>query len=223
MEKTTQKKSAATTLTVIGLAVMLLLSLTQLLPQLRWAGAAVFVGVAFFFIVEAVAKTPKAQSGLRFSSFLADMKKPGVLLLVLLPVVTGIVPLFLGDLLFDHAFSAHVLGRVEGMLTFENILLLVFQVVVLALGEEIAWRGFFLGRSMQKLPFWLCALLSSLLFAMGHISDAGILLLLYDLSFVFIDSVIFSVIYKKSGNCLISTVSHIIGNAAGLLVCFFLI
>ena len=216
------KQKTGTMLTCIGIIVMVLLSLTQLAPQLRMAGYSVFVGVALFFIVEAVTKTPKEQSGLRFKTFAADIKKPGVLLWVLLPIVTGILPLLLGDLIFDHGFSAHVLGRVDGMLTFDNILLLVVQVIVLAMGEEIAWRGFFLGRSMQKLPFWLCAVFSSILFAMGHIADAGIWLLLYDLSFVFIDSMIFSVIYKKSGNCLVSTVSHIAGNAVGMLLCLFL-
>lgn len=209
-------------LTAAGLIAMILLSLTQLVPSLRLAGYAVFVGVAFFFLVEAVCKTPKEQSGLRFKSVCSDMKKPGVLIWVLLPVVTAIVPILLGDFLFDHAFSAHVLGRVDGMLTFENIPLLFLQVIVLALGEEIAWRGFFLGKSVQRFPFWLTAVGASLLFAMGHVSDASILLLLYDLSFVFIDSMVFSVLYKKTGNCLVSAVSHIIGNAVGLLVCFFL-
>lgn len=218
MNNHVQNKS--TVFTRIGLAVMILLSLTQLIPSLRLAGYSVFVGIAFFFLVEAVAKTPKAQSGLRFGSLFADLKKPGVLVWMLLPVITGIVPLFLGDWIFDHAFSAHVLGRVDGMLSFGNILLLVAQVIILAWGEEIAWRGFFLGKSMQRLPFWLCAIISSVLFAMGHISQAGILLLLYDLCFVFIDSMIFSIVFKKSGNCLVSTVSHILGNAAGLLVCY---
>ncbi len=219
----TQKKSKSAILAAIGMIVMILLSLTQLVPRLRLAGIAVLVGVAFFFIVKAVAKTPRPQSGLCFKSFFFDLKKPGVLLWTLLPIVTGIVPIFIGDLIFDHAFSAHVLDRVDGMLSFENILLLLFQVLILAWGEEIAWRGFFLGNSMKKFPFWLCAVVSSVLFAMGHISDAGIWLLLYDLSFVFIDSMIFSIIFRKSGNCLVSTVSHILGNVAGLIVCFFLI
>ena len=224
MEKASirQKGKSAANLTAAGMSAKILLSLTQLIPTLRFAGYAVFVGVACFFVAEAIEKTPKSQSALRFGSFWSDLKKPTVLLWVLLPVVTAIVPILLGDLNFDHAFSAHVVGRVDGMLSFENILLLVCQVVILALGEEIAWRGFFLERSMRRFPFLLCAVVSSVLFAMGHISDAGIALLLYDLSFVLIDSILFSVIYKKSGNCLVSAASHVLGNAVGLMACLLL-
>ncbi len=209
-------------LITIGLLAMILLSLTQLVPSLRFAGYGVFVGIAFFFIVEGVAKTPNAQSALRFRGFTRDIRKPRVIPWVLLPVVTAILPMLLGDAIFSGGFSRHVMGRVDGMLTFDNLPLLVFQVFILAFGEEIAWRGFFLHRAAQKVPFALAAVVSSLLFAMGHISDAGVGLLLYDLLFVFIDSMIFSIIFKKSGNCLVSTVSHIIGNAAGILVCLIL-
>ena len=217
-----QPQKTSRILVTTGVIVMILLSLTQLVPALKLAGYSVFVGIAFFFIVEAVAKTPKGQSGLRFKTFWSDMKKPGVLLWVLLPVVTAVVPLLLDRWFLKMDFAAHVVGRTDGMLSFENTFMLIVQVVILAWGEEIAWRGFFVGKTMGRYPFWLCAVVSSVLFACGHISDGPIGLLLYDLSFVFIDSLIFSVIYRKSGNCLVSTVSHIIGNAVGLAATFLM-
>lgn len=222
-DNTIQTKEKGRVLTTIGLIVMLLLSLTQLIPELSLAGISVFVGVALFFIVEAIAKTPKAQSGLRFKSFVSDVKKPGVVIWALLPIVTAIVPLMLGDLLMNNGYSAHVIERAGAMLTYENIPMLAFQVIILAFGEEIAWRGFFVGKSVKWLPFWLCAVVSSLLFAIGHIASGDILLVLFDIGFVFIDSMIFAIIYKKSGNCLVSTASHIIGNVVGLVACFVVI
>ena len=42
----------------------------------------------------------------------------------------------------------------------------------------------------------------------------------YDIVTVFIDSLIFSVIYYKSGNCVISIFSHILGNAISLIAVF---
>ncbi|WP_455580697.1 CPBP family intramembrane glutamic endopeptidase [Dysosmobacter sp.] len=178
------------------------------------------MGIAFFFITEAIEKTPKNESGLRLEGFFSDLKKPSVLVWVLLPVATAIIPFVLDDLTLHMNFAEHVLGRTDGMLSFENVAMLVFQVIILAWGEEIAWRGFFVGKSMGRFPFWLCAIVSSLLFAIGHISDGAAGAILYDIGFVFIDSMIFAVIYKKSGNCLVSTVSHIIGNAVGLAYCF---
>ena len=222
-ENTTQSQNKSAVLITIGLIVMLLLSLTQLVPSLRLAGYSVLVGIAFFFVVEAVAKTPKDQSGLRFGSFLSDLKKPGVLIWVLLPVVTAVIPLLLDKWVLHMGFGEHVIGRTDGMLSFENITVLTLQVIILALGEEIAWRGFFVGKSMSRFPFWLCAVVSSVLFAGGHISDGAVALVLYDISFVYIDSMIFAIIYKKSGNCLISTVSHIIGNVVGMILTFMVI
>ena len=54
------KKSAL--LTMIGVVIMILLTVTKAVPSSNIAGYSVFVGIAFFFIVEAVSKTPNAES-----------------------------------------------------------------------------------------------------------------------------------------------------------------
>ncbi|NBJ93278.1 hypothetical protein [Parablautia muri] len=41
-----------------------------------------FVGIAFFFITEAVDKTQNSESGLRFNTIAMVLKKPGIALLV---------------------------------------------------------------------------------------------------------------------------------------------
>lgn len=92
--------------------------------------------------------------------------------------------------------------------------------IILALGEEIAWRGFFVGKTMEKVPFVIIMIVSSLLFTMGHLSTGTWKLLLFDILFVFIDSCIFAVIFKKSDNCAVSTIAHIVGNCVGIAVCF---
>ena len=73
---------------------------------------------------------------------------------------------------------------------------------------------------MKVFPFWICAVVSSLTFAAGHIAAGNIGIVVYDVATVFIDSLIFSVIYHKSGNCVISTFSHILGNAISIVVVF---
>lgn len=92
--------------------------------------------------------------------------------------------------------------------------------IIAAFGEEIAYRGFLLGKGMKLFPFWLCALVSSVVFAAGHIAEGNIGLVAYDVTTIFIDSLIFSVIYHKSGNCVISTFSHILGNTVALVATF---
>lgn len=209
-----EDKSAA--FTTIGLIAMILLTATKVTPSSQIAGYSVFVGIAFFFIVEAVAKTWGAESGLRFKTVLADIRKPGVLLWMLLPIVSAVATLIIGNLIFSGEFVSHVMGRTSVILSFNKIPLLVGQVIIAALGEEIAFRGFFLGKTMKIFPFWLCAVASSVVFAAGHIAAGNVGLVVYDTATIFIDSMIYAIIYRKSGNCLVSTISHILCNAAGI-------
>ena len=215
------KRSAV--LTLIGIAVMILLAFTKVVPSSNIAGYSVFVGIAFFFIIEAVAKTPNAESGLRFDTIVEDIKKPGVIVWLLLPSVSGIVTLVVGNLMFSGDFVVHVMGRTSSILSFDKIALLIGQVIIAAFGEEIAYRGFFLGKGMKIFPFWFCAVVSSLAFAAGHIATGDMGIVVYDIAAVFIDSLIFSVIYHKSGNCVISTFSHILGNAISIATVFLFV
>lgn len=217
MKGSTQANKGAV-LTVIGLILMVLLTITKAVPSSSIAGYSVLVGIAFFFIVEAVEKTPDAESGLRFKTILADMKKPGVLPWMLLPIVSAVATLMVGNMLFSGEFVSHVMGRTGSMLSFDRVALLIGQVILAALGEEIAFRGFFVGKAMKLFPFWPCALISSVVFAAGHIAVGNVGIVAYDIMTIFIDSILYAIVYRKSGNCLASTISHIFCNAVGIAV-----
>lgn len=206
------KKSAV--LTAIGAAAMVLLTATKVAPSSTIAGYSVFVGIVFFFLTEG--KTPGDQSGLRFCTVASDLKKPGVLLWALLPSVSGIATLAVGSWIFQGEFAAHIVGRTDSILSFDHVALLMGQVILGALGEEIAFRGFLLGKTTKFFPVWACAVASSAAFAAGHIAPGGTAIVAYDVATVFLDSLIFSVIYQKSGNCVISTLSHILANAISI-------
>ena len=210
------KTDRSTVLTVAGLTAMILLTMTKVIPSTQIAGYGVFVGIAFFFITEAAAKTRGADSGLRFRTIPADIRKPGVMLWTLLPTVSAVATLIAGDLIFGGAFVSHVLGRTSSMLSFNKIPLLIGQVILAAWGEEIAFRGFFVGKAMKIFPFWLCAAVSSIVFAAGHIAPGDAGLVLYDVAGIFIDSVLYAIVYRKSGNCMISTISHILSNGIAI-------
>ena len=64
-----ENNKRGTVLTMIGVAIMILLTATKVVPSSNIASYSVFVGIAFIFIVEAVSKTPNAESGLRFNMF----------------------------------------------------------------------------------------------------------------------------------------------------------
>lgn len=212
------KKSTVVTLT--GIILMLLLTVTKVNPSSKMASYSVFVGIAFFFITEAVTKTQNSESGLRLNTVAADLKKQGVILWMLLPGVSGIVTLGVGNLLFHGEFVTHVLGRTSAILSFDKTALLIGQIIIAAFGEEIAYRGFFFGKASKIFPVWVCAAVSSATFAAGHIAAGNIGIVIYDVAAVFIDSLVFTVIYHKTENCVISTFSHILGNAISLVIVF---
>lgn len=133
-------------LTVTGITAMMLLTATKVEPSQTAAGYAVFVGIAFFFLTEAAAKARGAESGLRFHTISEDVRKPGVMILMLLPMVSAIATLVAGN--------------------------------------------------------------------------PGIVA--YDIATIFVDSLIFSVVYHRSGNCVVSTFSHILGNGTALAAVFVL-
>ena len=144
-QQITSNNKKSIILTLIGITVMILLTLTKVIPSSTISGYSVLVGIAFFFITEAVSKTRGSESGLRFNTIAADFKKPGVLLLVLLPSMSGIATLVIGNMTFGGEFIAHVMGRTSSILYFDKTALLIGQVIIAAFGEEIAYRGFFFG------------------------------------------------------------------------------
>ena len=214
------KTDRCTVLTVVGILFMILLTATKIVPSSQLAGYSVFVGILFFFLVEAAEKTRPADSGLRFHTILADLKKTGVLLWMLLPMASSAATLLVGNLIFGRGFVDHVLGRTSSILSFGQIPLLIGQVILAAWGEEIAFRGFFVGKAMKKYPFWLCAVVSSVAFAAGHIAVGNAALVMFDIATIFIDSILYAIIYRRSGNCMISTFSHILCNGVGIALTF---
>jgi len=206
--------------TIVGMGIMVLLVLTKVVPTSQLAQYSLFVGLAFFFIVEAVSKTPDDESGLRFKTFFTDLKKSGVLFWTLLPIATSIGSIIVGSAIFDNQYVAHVLARTDSVYSFDKILLVFVQMILPGLGEEISFRGFFIGKGMKLFPYWLCAVVSSAIFAAAHIAVGNIGVVVFDIVGVFIDGLIYATIFKKTENCLISTVSHLLCNASGFAFVF---
>lgn len=207
-------------LTITGIAVIMLCIITKLLPLPDITGYSVLVGIAFFFIVEWIEKTPDPESGLRFNTFFEDLRKCGPLLWLILPLISCIGGTYLSTLLFGNEVIDHIIGRTDDLINFQNLLLMTGQFLIGALGEEIAFRGFFTGKGMKVMGFWPATLLSSAFFALAHLSSGNTAIVIYDLIGIFIDAIIYSLIYKKTGNCLVSTLSHFLINFVGAIFVF---
>ncbi len=219
MMKAINKNGKSAMLTIVGMAVMIAAVAVKAATSSVIAAAAIHIaGLACFFIIEGIEKTPDSESGLSFRRFFSDLKKPGVIPLILFMLVLSPAEILLSRAVFGSAFIDHVLGRitVPGL---DQLPQLLFHQIVSVLGEEIEFRAFFVGKGMKRFSFWPAAIAGALLFAAAHYAAGSTGIVAWDLGGIFIDALLFAILYRKTGNCLISFIPHFANNMLG----FFLV
>ena len=213
------KKDKTAVITLTGMAVMLIAVAVKAATSSMIAAAAIHVaGLACFFIIEGIEKTPDSESGLSFKRFFSDLKKPGVIPLILLMLVLSPAEMLLSKAVFGRAYLDHVLGRIS-VPSLDQLPLLLFSQIVSVLGEEIEFRAFFVGKGMKRFPFWPVAVAGAVLFAAAHYAAGPAGIVAWDLGGIFIDAILFAILYRRTGNCLISFIPHFLNNMIG----FFLV
>ena len=213
------KNNKVRMITLIGMAVMIVAVAVKAATSSMIAAAAIHIaGLACFFVIEGVEKTPDSESGLSFKRFFSDLKKPGVMPLILLMLVLSPAEMLLSKAVFGRAYIDHVLGRIS-VPSLDQLPLLLFSQIVSVLGEEIEFRAFFVGKGMKRFPFWPVAVAGAVLFAAAHYAAGPAGIVAWDLGGIFIDAILFAVLYRRTGNCLISFIPHFLNNMIG----FFLV
>jgi membrane protease YdiL (CAAX protease family) len=205
---------------LVAMIVMAALSLTNIFG-LKIAGASVIVGVIFFFINKANEKRTFEGSGLEIKSIRADLKKKGIWFWILMPLIMDAVSITTSKL-FLPEYIVHVLARTEIFVSFDKAIFMLFQLAFLALGEEIAWRAFFQNQLNKAIVIAPSLLISSALFALGHIAKGNIYIVAYDIFFVFINSLLYGIVFYRSNNAWISAISHFIANLFSVIVLVFI-
>jgi uncharacterized protein len=200
--------------TYIPIAIFGLLCLTSI-GLTNVAGLTILFSILYLFIETKRDKGKMEDIGFIPKNILSDLKK--YWWLILIPAVSGIVAISL-SILFLPDFYLHVLERTKPMLSFDKLLLLIPQLLILAFGEEIAFRAFFQTKicNITK-PIW-AIIITSLFFAIGHFSSGPISLVFYDLIFIFIDSIVYGIIYQRTKNVYTCTISHFLANFIGIFI-----
>ena len=208
-------------LVLVFLIVMVLLSFTNLLnikidgEVLKLSGISVIVGVIAYFVTRKTNKTK--YEGFNIKTIFKDFKNnPRAILFAILPFVTCILSTVIANK-FIPEFNEHVNNRASFAIS-DNLMKTILTMAVLTLGEEIAWRGFFQKQTTKIIKFVPSIILTSLLFALGHFSTGSFVVVAYDLLFVFIDSTIFSLIFKETDNAWCSWIPHFLADILGVLL-----
>lgn len=208
-------------LCIMVMVLMALVSFTNLFG-IHAAGISVCLGVIFFFINNAREKQASAaDSGLDFKAIGTNLKEKSIWFWMTLPIFMDAISIALSKL-FLPEYLEHVLKRTDVFISMDQVVLLLVQLSVLALGEEIAWRGFFQKQLVKALPIAPVLIISSLLFAIGHVASGKFIIVAYDVFFVFINSILYGIIFHKTNNAWLSAISHFIANLFSIIVLVFL-
>lgn len=186
------------------------------------AGISIVIGIVFFFIIKALEKNSSDFNGLELKNIGKSLKDKTILIWLTLLLFMNVVSIFLATLILPD-FIEHLYGRTDLVVSFDKIILLIFQLAILAIGEEIAWRAFFQNQLNKHLPIVPTIIVTSIIFAFGHITNGNIDIIVYDIFFIFINSVLYGVIFYKTNNAWISAISHYIANLFAVFVIPFML
>ena len=191
------------------------------MPESLFSGYALIVGIAFFFVVETIDKTPDVQSEVRFKTVAGDIMKPQVLFWVFLPVIITIVQIVCGKMFAEESYRnyiEHVIGRTSLEMDLSNLVKWGLTNVISVLGEEIAFHGFLCGKGRKVFSKPICILISAILFSMAHFSTGNSVIVFFDLLGIFIDAIMYAWLFYKSENCVITFIPHFLNNILGLVL-----
>jgi len=174
----------------------------------------VLFSILYLFIENKRNKGKMEDIGFIPKNVLSDIKK--YWWLILIPVVSCIVSISLSKFVLPE-FYLYVLDK-RSMLSFDKSFLQIPNLLILAFAEEIAFRGFFQTKlcNITK-PIW-AIIITSLFFAIGNFSAGSTSVLIYILFFIFIDNIIYGVIYQKTKNIYSCTISHFLANVIGTFI-----
>ena len=184
------------------------------------SGISVLVGLAAYFIT---AKTNESKhAGLDIKRFPGQLKDIKLIVLILMPTVMNLITTFI-EKAFLPEYGEFLRARVEQMLDPSQIGNTVISLVVLALGEEIAWRAFFQKQTTKLMGFVPSLLVSSALFALGHFTAGKPVIVAYDLAGVFINALFYGLVFKKTDNAWCSWLSHFLANVSGVALMYYIL
>jgi len=199
---------------VIGLMLM------EVLFFPKFKGIMVVVSIIYFLVERRVRNRTKEEIGLTFTAF-PHMLKQNWQWIALVAVIMQCFYLTMYATFFPDVLE-HLFARLPINIDTVNSQLF-FSLLILAFGEEIVFRGLIQARLQKMMPVWAAILCTSLLFAIMHFATGSAAAVGIDLTTVFIDSVLFGILFAKTNNIYLTTLAHGLANlvAAYSLYLFF--
>jgi CAAX protease family protein len=182
------------------------------IPQAKLLFA--LIPAAYLIIERRLRKRTWADIGFKFSTSWQDLRANWVWF-----VLAGIIVQPLTALLakaFAPAYLEHVLSRLPFPQDI-NWFILIPLLAVSLIAEEMTFRSLIQGRLTPFIGNIGAIVLASLLFVIAHFSRGAFAIVAIDLITVFIDSILYGIIYTRSNNLVVVWVAHLLGDVLGMI------
>jgi membrane protease YdiL (CAAX protease family) len=182
-------------------------------PSLK--GIAVFIPAFYLLIERWVRKRSWAAVGIRPKQFFQDLRPQlGLVILVAVVIQVGVV---VAANWFFPQFLAHVSARLPFAIG-ENWLPIVLSLFFATFIEEFVYRGLFQQRFSWFMPTSIAIVSVSLIFSLLHIAPGIWFIILIDVLLVFVDSILYGLIFARSKNLLVAWLAHFLADVIALIL-----
>lgn len=173
------------------------------------------IPVGYLLVERRLRKRTWADLGFKFRTLWPDLRSNWVWF-VLVGLISQPVTVLLAKM-FYPAYMEHVIARLPFGEGLGWAMLLPLLAVSLGI-EELTYRTLIQGRLTPFMGAPLAILIASLLFGLAHYAPGPFGVVVIDIGMIFIDSVLYGIIYARSGNIVLTWLAHLIGDVLGLIV-----
>jgi CAAX protease family protein len=181
-------------------------------PQIKLLFA--LIPPIYLLIERSLRKRTWAELGFKFSTFWQNLRANWVWFVLAAIIVQPLTGLLAKT--FAPAYLEHVLSRLPFPQDINWFTLLPLLAVSLLI-EEMTFRSLIQGRLTPFIGNTGAILLASLLFALAHFSPGAPAIVAIDLITVFIDSILYGIIYARGNNLIVVWAAHVLGDVMGML------
>lgn len=177
---------------------------------------AILIPILYMILESKFRKRTKQENGFNLKATLDDMKQNWHLML-LMTVILPLITVFFAKT-FAPEYFEHLINRVAPYVDLNDVNKMLTQLLIFAFGEEIAFRAFLQGRLSWFIKPKYAVIVSSLVFSIVHFTPGIAIIVFLDLLSVFLDGLVLGIIFKRSNNVIVTTITHFIGNSISLFI-----
>jgi membrane protease YdiL (CAAX protease family) len=182
------------------------------LPQAKLLFA--LIPPAYLLIERRLRQRTWVDLGFKFSTFWQDLRANWIWV-----VLVGVLAQPLTALLakaFVPAYLEHVLARLPFPQDISWGTFLPLLAISL-IAEELTFRTLIQGRLTPFIGSVGAILLASFLFGISHFAAGALFIVVIDIAAIFIDSILYGIIYARSKNLIVVWAAHLLGDILGLI------